>query len=181
MNESVWELHCDLLGNSSGMVPMSSSCGELSAWRVAPEDPGSRIQQHKQKEKTRPPHSSTYEITPVSTFTYPSGEQPSESQYLFQVEGSTLAVFSSLLSRSSEPRCSISWDTFMAATGDIGFSMIPKFGSIYTSAAPSTLAAQRNLTLHHPHKSRIEIPTFLSHSRRPNRICGWNESRSSEI
>jgi hypothetical protein len=40
---------------------------------------------------------------------------------------------------------------------DIGFSIIPKFGSIYTFIAPSTLAVQWDVTLHRPHKSRIEL------------------------
>jgi hypothetical protein len=69
----------------------------------------------------------------------------------------------------------------MAAIGDIGFSIIPKFESIYTSAAPSILAVQQNLTLHRSHKSRIEIPTFLSHFRRSNRVYGGDDSNFSEI
>jgi hypothetical protein len=122
-----------------------------------------------------------YDITQTDISKSPSEQQSTESKDLFQVKASTFAVFSSLLSRSSAARGSISWDAFTAAMSDIGFSVVPKVGSIYTFNAPSKLAVQRDLTLHRPHQSHIEGPILLIYSRRLNRVYGWDESTFVEV
>jgi hypothetical protein len=146
-----------------------------------PDDPVSVVQQRRQKEKTRPAHSSVYDMMQTDISESPSEQQSTESKDLFQVKASTFAVFSSLLSRSSAARGSISWDAFTAAMSDIGFSVVPKVGSIYTFNAPSTLAVQRDLTLHRPHQSHIEGHILLIYSRRLSRVYGWDESTFVEV
>jgi hypothetical protein len=143
---------------------------------IAPETPKSWIQQYKQKEKTRPAHSSIYEITPQAAIFISSDEQLSTSQEKFEVKASTFAVFSSLLLRSSAARGTVSWDAFAAAMADLGFSIIPKIGSVYTFVPPENMAVQRALTLHRPHQSRIEKLCLLIYSRRLKRVYGWDES-----
>lgn len=143
---------------------------------TAPEAPESSIQQRRQKEKTRPAHSSMYEITPQAAANTSSKEQPAQPQQTLKVKASTFSVFSSLLSRSSVARGSVSWDAFAAAMTDLGFSVVPKVGSIYTFVPPETLAVQRDLTLHRPHQSRIEGPRLLVYSRRLKRVYGWDDS-----
>jgi hypothetical protein len=136
----------------------------------------SLIHQRRQKEKTRPAHSSVYEIISQDAIPRDSDERSSDPTDRFEVKASTFAVFSSLLSRSSAARGSIGWDGFAAAMTDLGFSIIPKVGSIYTFVPPKGVAVQRDLTLHRPHQSRIEGRRLLVYSRRLARVYGWNDS-----
>ncbi|KAJ4365871.1 hypothetical protein N0V83_008493 [Neocucurbitaria cava] len=145
---------------------------------TAPEMPESCIQQRRQKEKTRPAHSSLYGITPQeasANTTTTTSEQPAQPQQIFEVKAATFAVFSSLLSRSSAARGSISWDAFVAAMTDLGFSVVPKGGSIYTFVPPEKVPVQRELTLHRPHQSCIEGRHLLIYSRRLKKVYGWND------
>jgi hypothetical protein len=59
---------------------------------------------------------------------------------------------------------------------DLGFSVIPKFGSIYTFSPPENVTVQRDLTLHRPHQSCIEGWRLLVVSRRLKRVYGWDET-----
>ena len=59
---------------------------------------------------------------------------------------------------------------------DLGFSVVPKVGSIYTFIPLKDVAVQRDLTLHRPHQSFIEGPRLLVYSRRLKRVYGWDDS-----
>jgi hypothetical protein len=142
---------------------------------TAPETPEERVEQRKQKEKTRPAHSSIYDLTPQAADITPPEEQSTEPKQTFNVKTSTFDVFSTLLSRSSAARGSITWDAFAAAMTDLGFSVIPKVGSIYKFVPPEKMAVQRDLTLHRPHQSHIEGPRLLIYSRRLKKVYGWDE------
>lgn len=90
------------------------------------------------------------------------------------IKASTAEVFSTLFSKS-DSRGTVSWAAFKAAMADLGFSVLPKFGSVFTFSPPESLKAKKALTLHQPHKSNIEgwlVPIF---ARRLNRVCGWDE------
>ncbi|KAF2786626.1 hypothetical protein K505DRAFT_330229 [Melanomma pulvis-pyrius CBS 109.77] len=152
---------------------------EAEAEYMVPTDlgaPKSWIQQRRQKEKTRPAHSSIYEITPQAAAPTSSDEQPPGPQQTFEVKASTFAVFSTLLLRSSAPRGSIGWDAFVVAMTDLGFSVIPKVGSIYTFVPPEKMAVRRDLTLHRPHRPCIEGSHLLFYSQRLKRVYGWGDS-----
>jgi len=142
---------------------------------MAPKVPELRIQQRGQKEKTRPARSFTHETTP-QTATATSGEQPALSQQTFKVRPSTFSVFPSLLSRSPVARGPVGWNAFAAAMTDLGFSVVPKVGSIYTFIPLKDVAVQRDLTLHRPHQSFIEGPRLLVYSRRLKQVYGWDDS-----
>ncbi|KAF2995266.1 hypothetical protein E8E13_003976 [Curvularia kusanoi] len=94
----------------------------------------------------------------------------------FEVKYDTFAVFSLLLSRPSATRGSISWHAFTSAMADLGFSIIPKFGSIYTFVPPHSVAVQKRLTLHRPRQSNLEQFHLLSYSRRLKTVYGWGSS-----
>ncbi|KAK3938103.1 hypothetical protein QBC46DRAFT_451435 [Diplogelasinospora grovesii] len=113
-----------------------------------------RLEQRRQKEKTRPSHSSTYEI--ASRAETPGAEEPAPSPQTFKSRGS------------------VSWAAFEAALVDLGFSVLPKFGSIYTFLPPDTMAV-KSFTVHRPHKSRIEGYMILVFARRLKRVYGWGE------
>ena len=136
-----------------------------------------RVEQRKQKEKTRPSPSSVYEITASAT-----GKPSQDAQHkletttpvpqTFNVGSATAQVFSRLFTKS-EARGSVNWTAFEAAMADLGFSVTPKYGSVYTFSPPESMSIKKPITVHRPHKSRIEgyhIPIF---ARRLERTYGW--------
>ncbi|PLB45801.1 hypothetical protein P170DRAFT_512426 [Aspergillus steynii IBT 23096] len=121
-----------------------------------------RVQQRRQKEKTRPPHSSIYDIaTPAET----SGTEEQAPPQNFKVDPSTAEIFLRLFNRS-QIRSPVSWAAFEAAMGKLGFSVFPKYGSVYTFYPPSSMPVKRPFTIHRPHKSAIEGYRILLLSRR---------------
>jgi hypothetical protein len=143
---------------------------------TTPEVFGTSVHQSREKEKTRPANSSVCTIVPEAAGTRSPSAQPAQSEPKIEVKAATFDVSSSLLSRSSAARGSISWDAFMAAMTDVGFSVTPKVGSIYTFVPPKNMAVQRNCTLHRPHKSCIEGVVLLVYCRRLKRVYEWDES-----
>lgn len=133
--------------------------------------PAERVEERRQKEKTRPPHSSAYEIAPHAEKEVPAPSPPSQT---FRVGSSTAEVFSTLFNKS-QSRGSVPWSAFEAAMADLGFSVVPKFGSVYTFLPPDTVAVKKSLTLHRPHKSRIEGYVLPIFAQRLNRVYGWGD------
>ncbi|OAA44734.1 ipa protein [Cordyceps fumosorosea ARSEF 2679] len=132
-----------------------------------------RVEQRKQKEKTRPPHSSAYEFSPVEGM--PGTEIPTQSTQTFNVSFSTAEVFRTLFTKSVS-RGSINWSAFEAAMSELGFSVIPKFGSVYTFSPPDTMAVKKSFTAHRPHQSKIEGRVIFIFAQRLRRVYGWGES-----
>ena len=161
------------------MVPMTLEASE------------SHVQQRRQREKTCPQHSSVYEITPhdvsvdiakkVTIHTLNGDRVQARQNQAFQLNTTTLHTFSSLFSRSSDVRTSIFWDAFTAAMRVLGFFMVPKAGFHYTFIPPAHMHVQRNITLHRPHRSRIEGISLLVYSHRLNQVYGWDASTFSVL
>ncbi|CAI6293615.1 unnamed protein product [Periconia digitata] len=145
----------------------------------APESSTPRIQQPKQKEKTRPDGPSIYDVTPQSPTVVKTLIKQTPQQ-TFKVKASTLATFSTLLSRTSAARGSVPWAAFTTAMADVGFAIHPKIGSIFTFVPPEEMSVQRPLTLHRPHHADIEGPLLLVYSRRLMRVYGWSEATFME-
>ena len=135
-----------------------------------PEPREKRVEQRKQKEKTRPSHSSVYEIVAP-----PKEEEPLEAEppTIFKVKASTAAVFSTLFTKGAS-RGSVSWVAFVSAMTDLGFSVQPKNGSIYTFSPPESMAVSKPLTLHRPHRSEIERHHIIVYAIRLRKKYGWN-------
>ncbi|ROW04777.1 hypothetical protein VMCG_04773 [Cytospora schulzeri] len=139
-----------------------------------PQTSTTPVEQRRQKEKTRPAHSSAYEIAPTASTELGRQEGTPPQPERIKVKASTAEAFSTLFSKS-ESRGTVSWAAFEAAMADLGFSVLPKFGSVYTFSPPGSMNAKKSLTLHRPHKSNIEgwlIPIF---ARRLKRVYGWDE------
>jgi hypothetical protein len=140
-------------------VPLPGGPSPSSAERVA---------HRKAKEKTRPVQSTVYTIS--------APENPeviiTEPEQQFQVKATTAAVFTALFSRS-EAHGSVSWTSFEAAMADLGFSVTPKGGSVFTFNAPASMES-RPITLHRPHVSEIEGYKLLIIARRLQRVYGWS-------
>ncbi|KIW25228.1 uncharacterized protein PV07_08424 [Cladophialophora immunda] len=141
-----------------------------------PEPREKRLEQRKQKEKTRPSHSSVFEI--VAT---PEEEEPLEEEQptIFKVRASTAEVFSTLFAKA-ESRGSVSWTAFVSAMTDLGFSVLPKTGSVYAFLPPENMHVSKSLTLHRPHKSEIEGYRAILYAKRLRKVYGWNE-RTFEV
>jgi hypothetical protein len=131
-----------------------------------------RVQQRRQKDKTRLAHTSIYDITPTTvTLAEP---ETLEISPIFKAKQDTVEVFSTLFSKS-ESRGSIGWAAFEAAMADLKFSVMPKFGSVFTFFPPQDFRVQKSLTVHRPHKSRIEGHMLLIFASRLKRVYGWGE------
>ncbi|OTA75518.1 hypothetical protein M434DRAFT_88393 [Hypoxylon sp. CO27-5] len=132
------------------------------------------IQQRRQKEKTRPAHSSIYDITPSAQHSVEDAKTAEPMQPLI-VKSATAETFYALFSKS-EARGSIPWTSFEAAMADLGFSIIPEYGSVYTFAPPANLGLQKSIKLHRPHQSHVEGHRLLFLASRLNRNYGWTRS-----
>jgi hypothetical protein len=107
---------------------------------------------------------------PVSDDTHPT---------TFQVNPAIARVFRTIF-RKSEARGSVSWDAFEAAMANLGFSIVPKFGSVVTFLPPSTMPVKKSITIHRPHKSQIEGYRLLLIAKRLSRIYGWSDETFQE-
>ncbi|KAI1748624.1 hypothetical protein F4782DRAFT_542671 [Xylaria castorea] len=139
-----------------------------------PKTHGVGVHERRQKEKTRPAHSSVYETSSTDREAIAPTAAPPSPPEPFKVKPATAELFSTLFSRA-ESRGSIAWVNFEAALAELKFSVIPKFGSAYTFFPPESMAIQKPVTLHRPHKSRIEGCVLLIFARRLNRLYGWKE------
>ncbi|CAI0644495.1 unnamed protein product [Colletotrichum noveboracense] len=131
------------------------------------------ISHRKEKLKTRPSQASTYELSPRHSVT---AEQPqlSASSETIQVSASTADFFANLFSKS-QARISTTWTSFETAVAELGFSVYPRHGSVYTFRPPMQFKVKRPLTIHRPHQSQIEGYRLLILAWRLNRTYGWSE------
>jgi len=145
--------------------------GEKTTYVPLPsEEPKSaslRVEQRREKAKTRPDEANGYDITPIE----PRQPEAVPAPRL-KVKASVASVFGTMFAQS-EARGSVSWADFAAAMGDLGFSVTPKGGSIYTFNPPESMEASP-ITLHRPHASEIEGYKLLIFSRRLRRTYGWD-------
>jgi hypothetical protein len=92
--------------------------------------PSARVEQRKEKSKTRPPHSSVYSIAPTAETSEDKGK-PETPSPVFKVRPDTFEVFSVLFKPSPDSRGSIRWAAFEAAMADLKFTILPRFGSVF--------------------------------------------------
>ncbi|KAF4628592.1 hypothetical protein G7Y89_g9563 [Cudoniella acicularis] len=131
-----------------------------------------RVQQRRQKEKTRPAHLCIYDIAPTAKV-LPRPETM-EKALVFKAKQDIFDTFSTLFSKS-DSRGSISWVAFEAAMADLKFSVMPKFGSVFIFFPPKDMGVDSS-TVHRPHMSRIEGHLLLSFASRLKRAYGWGEN-----
>lgn len=92
---------------------------ELQTLISEPSSPSVRIEQRREKYKTRPPHSSVYSIAPTAEDQDPEAKETAETTApLFKVRQDTFDVFATLFKSSPESRGSIRWTEFEAAMTD---------------------------------------------------------------
>lgn len=143
------------------------------------ETPEEKIQHKKQqKEKTRPAHRSLL-ATQVeggeTTFDDPDvGAEPVTIPERIKVGAATAKVFSTLFDKS-QSRGTINWTAYESAMVDLGFSVEPKGGSVYTFTPPRSMSDKKPLTIHRPHGPRIEGYLIPIYARRLKRVYGWGE------
>ncbi|KAJ0414824.1 hypothetical protein BJY00DRAFT_294500 [Aspergillus carlsbadensis] len=131
------------------------------------------VEQRREKAKTRPAHSSIYSIVPTEAA--PIGTESSDPIPVHKVKQATFDVFSTLFSKA-EAQGSVTWAAFQSAMTDLKFSVIPRFGSIFTFEPPKDFSPPRAFTIHRPHHSRIEGYKLIYFANRLKRIYGWDEA-----
>lgn len=145
----------------------------------APIEPAEKpVEQKREKEKTRPAHSSVNDpIAPAS----PPAPSPklTVQQPTFKVSASTAAVFAALFD-PSQARGSIDWAAFMAAMVELGFTAepAPGGGSGYTFSPPESMGVTRAFGAHRPHGShgsRVEGAMLAKFARRLKKKYGWDQ------
>lgn len=130
-----------------------------------------RLAQRRAKEKTRPAGSSVYTITSPPETPQTVVTEPAEH---FKVKATTASLFTTVFDKT-EARGSVSWTAFESAMADLGFSLTPKGGSIFTFNPPASMET-RPITLHRPHVYEIEGYKLLILARRLERAYGWTAS-----
>ncbi|KAF5551845.1 hypothetical protein FMEXI_3099 [Fusarium mexicanum] len=139
---------------------------------TTPMDAKERIEARRQKEKTRPEHSSVYAITPATDSS--EDKEPTKPTQPLKVSSSTAEVFATLFDRT-QSRGSVSWSSFEAAMAELGFSVLPRLGSVYTFRPSEDMDIKKPVSIHRPHQSQIEGYLILILARRLNRAYGWSE------
>ncbi|KAL2856783.1 hypothetical protein BJX68DRAFT_229467 [Aspergillus pseudodeflectus] len=137
-----------------------------------PQSTAFMVEQRREKAKTRPAHSSVYSIVPTEA--PPTETESSDPIPVHKVKQATFDVFSTLFSKT-ESQGSVTWAAFQSAMTDLKFSVIPRFGSIFTFVPPKDFSPPRSFTIHRPHHSRIEGYKLIYFASRLKRIYGWDE------
>lgn len=149
--------------------PSPEVVADVMEWlSTTDERPAKVVEHRRKKQKTRPTQRSNYDISERETIP----QKPSSQT--FTVTSSTFNTFSTLF-KKSESRGSVNWTSFEGAMTELGFSVLPKFGSVYTFDPPQSMQIQRSVTIHRPHKARIEGYRILIIARRLERVYGWSE------
>ena len=137
--------------------------------------PESTFQQRQAKEKTRPAKPTIDGVINDIAAANLSDHEPPPTQQKFKVKTSTFKVFSALFERTAS-RGSISWNAFLAAMVDLGFAVIPTYGSVLALRPPPDMHIQKSLIIHRPHGSNIEGYKLLHMAQDLKRTYGWDEA-----
>lgn len=104
---------------------VSSSAGRFQEAEQPTATQETIIEQRRLKDKTRPAHSSVYDVSlPVSD---DKGGLPEKIKEKFRIAASTAEMFSTLFDRA-RTRGSVNWTAFEAGMADVGFPSYPRHG-----------------------------------------------------
>ncbi|KAF2768455.1 hypothetical protein EJ03DRAFT_328306 [Teratosphaeria nubilosa] len=127
-----------------------------------------RAERRREKEKTRGQEGRPYTIEVIAQ---PQAEVVAPAPARIKVKASVASVFN--IFKKSEARGSVDWNDFAAAMAELGFSVTPKGGSVFTFNAPDA-SDWGEITLHRPHGSEIEGWKLLYLARRLQRRFAWD-------
>ncbi|KAK4504864.1 hypothetical protein PRZ48_002827 [Zasmidium cellare] len=136
-----------------------------------PKPASFRVEQRREKAKTRPADGArAYDINPIA---------PAQLEVaavvpapLLKVKASTASVFDTIFAKD-KARGSVSWADFTGAMADLGFSVTPRGGSVFTFHPPESMEAPRSITVHRPHASEIEGYKLFIFARRLRKTYNW--------
>ena len=136
--------------------------------------PAAKMEQTAKKQKTRSHGAAAYDMVPSTEPAEPI-TTPTPSQ-TFDVSASTAEVFATFFDKS-QSRGGVTWPSFESAMAELGFSVVPRFGSVYTFFPSGDMVAKRPITVHRPHGGQhgawIEGHKLLIIARRLARVYGW--------
>jgi hypothetical protein len=140
-----------------------------------PETRAQLVDKRKEKEKTRPSHSSIFITVPMEDHTMANRMNASVPSEVYKVKRSTADVFFTLFAKA-EARGTVTWSAFEGAMADLGFSVTPgRVGSAYAFSPPDTMAVKQSFTHHRPHSGKIEGWRILGLASRLKDKYGWSE------
>ncbi|KAJ4246530.1 hypothetical protein NW762_013470 [Fusarium torreyae] len=143
--------------------------GVFVPMQTAPPDQEWRVASPREKEKRRSSHGSVFSISS------PDVDEPPPPAEIMKVSPATAKVFNTLFDKS-QSQGTLSWTAFEASMVELGFAVIPKFGSVYTFRPGEAISINRPINIHRPHGSKIEGSPLRMLGRRLARSYGWNES-----
>jgi len=185
-------------GSQGGFVPLPNTDAVSSG--------EAQIEQRREKVKTRPPQSSALDITSTRLSETSAEDAASHPEVVgaprISVKSTTVKTFATIFAKY-EKRSPITWTAFEAAMADVGFSVIPREGSIYTfemapdsvmddhkakskQEAESSEDGEKNkssgrggrghssITIHRPHQSIVEGYDLLHLAGHLRRRFGWH-------
>ncbi|KAG5984342.1 hypothetical protein E4U55_005120 [Claviceps digitariae] len=139
-----------------------------------------RTKKEKEKEKENGAEAAVFDEAKDASTTTPVREEAQSTPPTLQVKTATAQVFRTIF-RKSEARGAVSWDAFEAAMASLGFSVVPKFGSVITFLPTSVMHVKKPITIHRPHTAQIEGYRLLVIAKRLGRIYGWKEETFQEL
>jgi hypothetical protein len=140
-----------------------------------PQPVEKRVEQRRVKEKTRSASQPEAEVNPH----IPENENTTKEPQPIKVDRHTFEVFTTLFSKS-DARGSVNWAAFESAMSKLEFSVVPKYGSVYTFFPPDGMVPSTPLTVHRPHQSKLEGFKITYMAKDLHRVYGWTE-RSFEL
>ncbi|KAM0551828.1 hypothetical protein ACHAPJ_008163 [Fusarium lateritium] len=143
--------------------------GVFVPMQTIPQDQDWRVASGREKKRRRLSHAS---VLSISSSDADDSPPPAE---IIKVSPATAEVFNTFFDKS-QSQGTLSWTAFKAAMVELGFAVIPKFGSVYTFRPGEAVPINRPINIHRPHGSKLEKSPLRMLGRRLTRFYGWSES-----
>ncbi|PYH90739.1 hypothetical protein BO71DRAFT_333764 [Aspergillus ellipticus CBS 707.79] len=168
-SEMAQECLTDLHPKPKGQKQESSIPHASSSALPESTPPRLSIEQPKEKIKTRPEQpAGPITPPPEAPIARPEPVDPK----IIKVKAASFRVFSTLYP-GAEARGSINWTAFAAAMVDVGFSIAPTTGSIFSFEPPAYLDIKQSVNIHRPHESAVEGYLIRIWAKRLRDTYGW--------
>ncbi|KAB5577812.1 hypothetical protein GE09DRAFT_1214022 [Coniochaeta sp. 2T2.1] len=174
IEDCIKELHRRHYNLESAQPPSKDPFGSSSPSSTAPTRPKSQIQQKPEKAKMRPSKPPGNEFPEEQAEDAPPApaQQNDTPPRVYRVRPATSDVFDALFDKSvAQPP--VHWADFVSAMVDLGFSVEPLYGSVFTFLPSAEMGMLQSFTTHRPHGPKMEKYRVQSVARRLNRVYGW--------
>ncbi|EED12217.1 hypothetical protein TSTA_002810 [Talaromyces stipitatus ATCC 10500] len=168
-SEALGERRPDLLAESETIGPEIPRRSDTPASYTEPGTPGSQRSIKANMER------------PIEQDSPTKSDVTEELPEVFKVQPTTLEVFTALFSalesgsNSDDAAPSIKWLAFGTAMAEIGFTIVPNIGSLYTFVPSENAEVQAYFTLHRPYREVIQGDSLVYLASRLKHLYGWGK------